>query len=152
MNPFAPHPIYRPPKEFLDLYDPETLSPPVFVETDVEHHEACAGVDQQTRHAVDPRIPRELLGDHGLAYKGGRYYEALVHVPRIVSRPAQIAAHARTAGLSVGELYDLRTDPGVTRDLWNDLEHLELQTELLHQAMKAYMRTSDAGIERTRGY
>lgn len=301
VNPFAPHPIYRPPKEFLDLYDPDTLSPPVFAETDVEHQEIFSRVDQQTRHAVDPRIPRELhpndseladvqgsaspasydarlmkahyyaeislvdrqfgrilealaatgqlqntiviftsdhgelLGDHGLAYKGGRFYEALVHVPLIVSWPERFAAGRRSDalvelvdlaptileaahlpvpttmqgtslipllsgdaplhhhkdrvisefndalgpgtvpegcefgthavmvfdgrykivvydGLSVGELYDLQNDPGETRDLWSDAEHLQLRAELLHRAMQTYMGTSDAGIKRTRGY
>ncbi|SEK11155.1 Arylsulfatase [Marinovum algicola] len=29
----------------------------------------------------------ELLGDHGLMYKGGRFFESLVHVPMIISGP-----------------------------------------------------------------
>jgi arylsulfatase A-like enzyme len=34
----------------------------------------------------------ELLGDHGLIYKGCRFFEGLVHVPMIVSWPGTIAA------------------------------------------------------------
>lgn len=32
----------------------------------------------------------EMLGDHGLLYKGCRFYEGLVHVPLVMSCPAQI--------------------------------------------------------------
>jgi arylsulfatase A-like enzyme len=33
----------------------------------------------------------EMLGDHGLIYKGCRFYEGLVHVPLIISWPARIS-------------------------------------------------------------
>ncbi len=156
MNPFDPHPPFDPPKEFLDRYDPSKLPPPLFRESDIAHQKAFAGIDQQTREAVDPReagtkkdtttnvargdmgsVPPtgydpqlvkacyyamveliddrfgrivktlketgqydntiiiftsdhgELLGDHGLIYKGCRFYEGLTHVPLIVSWPAR---------------------------------------------------------------
>jgi arylsulfatase A-like enzyme len=32
----------------------------------------------------------EMLGDHGLIYKGSRFYEGLVHVPMILSQPGRV--------------------------------------------------------------
>ena len=47
----------------------------------------------------------EMLGDHGLLYKGCRFYEGLVHVPLVISWPAR----AQQGGLSdaLVELVDL---------------------------------------------
>ena len=47
----------------------------------------------------------EMLGDHGLILKGGHFYEELVHVPLIVSCPAQLATRLRSRALV--ELVDL---------------------------------------------
>lgn len=47
----------------------------------------------------------ELLGDHGLYYKGPHFYEASVRVPLIMSLPDTVAAGARVEGLV--ELVDL---------------------------------------------
>ncbi len=47
----------------------------------------------------------EALGDHGLMYKGCRFYEGLVRVPLIVSCPGRVATNKRCAGLV--ELIDL---------------------------------------------
>ncbi len=47
----------------------------------------------------------ELLGDHGLLYKGCRFFESLVHVPVIVSWPARIASGLRSRALV--ELVDI---------------------------------------------
>ena len=154
INPFDPHPPFDPPQEFLDRYDPETLDPPLFRETDLRRQRDFSAVDQQTLEAVDPRaadtepdgddlsreemarIPMksydgreikrcyyamielidfqlgriidvlrrtkqldntiilftsdhgELLGDHGLLYKGCRFFESLVHVPLLFHWPA----------------------------------------------------------------
>ena len=171
MNPFAPHPPMFPPKEFLDQYDPENLSYPIFQESDITHQRAFRNIDQQTIDATDPRLPPdenldttdpdldrqgsappetydarlmkacyyaeitlvdeqfgrlidhleaigeldntliifhsdhgEMLGDHGLLYKGCRFYEGLVHVPLIVSGPG-VQADKRSDALV--ELVDL---------------------------------------------
>lgn len=154
INPFAPHPPMFPPKEFLDQYDADDLSFPIFQESDITHQEGFRQIDQQTIVATDPRITPdgdldtsdpavecmgsippasydakqmkacyyaeitlvdeqfgriidhleatgqldntlvvfhsdhgEMLGDHGLLYKGCRFFEGLVHVPMIVSGP-----------------------------------------------------------------
>lgn len=47
----------------------------------------------------------ELLGDHGLIYKGCRFYESLVHVPLIISWPGHFGQNARHDALV--ELVDL---------------------------------------------
>lgn len=47
----------------------------------------------------------ELLGDHGLLYKGCRFYESLVHVPLIISWPAAWRKDVKTDALV--ELIDL---------------------------------------------
>jgi arylsulfatase A-like enzyme len=47
----------------------------------------------------------ELLGDHGLIYKGCRFYEPLVHVPLIISWPGHFASDVRSPALV--ELVDL---------------------------------------------
>jgi arylsulfatase len=47
----------------------------------------------------------EMLGDHGLLWKGCRFYEALVHVPLIVSWPGHVQAGLRSDALV--ELTDL---------------------------------------------
>lgn len=41
----------------------------------------------------------EMLGDHGLIYKGCRFFEGLVHVPLIVSWPGQFKEDFRSEGL-----------------------------------------------------
>lgn len=47
----------------------------------------------------------EMLGDHGLIYKGCRFFEGLTHVPLIISWPARGAADVRHPALV--ELVDL---------------------------------------------
>lgn len=173
----------------------------------------------------------ELLGDHGLIYKGCRFFEGLVHVPLIMSWQAQGVKGGRSdalvelvdlpptlleaAGLeipyymqgqsflpiltgkkdpsfhkshviseyhgaiggkempdqthgimyydgrckiaiyqghSMGEIYDLKSDPGEFDNLWDRPEFKELKIELLHKAFDAYLATSDAGIRRTANY
>lgn len=154
INPFAPHPPMFPPKDFLDQYNPDELSYPIFKDSDITHQKAFRNIDQQTIDATDPKLQPdetldksepdigrpgsvppasydarllkacyyaeitlvdeqfgriinhletigeldntlivfhsdhgEMLGDHGLLYKGCRFYEGLVHVPLIVAGP-----------------------------------------------------------------
>ncbi len=47
----------------------------------------------------------EMLGDHGLVYKGCRFFEGLVHVPLIMSWPARMRAGLRSPALA--ELIDI---------------------------------------------
>ncbi len=47
----------------------------------------------------------ELLGDHGLLYKGCRFFEGLVHVPMIISWPGRVAARLQSDALV--ELVDI---------------------------------------------
>lgn len=143
INVFDPHPPFDPPQSYLDRYDPDELTPPLFRASDIERQTAFSEVSQQATSAVDPEgelkpgegmentatIPPEsfngrkvkaayyamielidtefgrlvdhledigeldntiivfhsdhgeLLGDHGLLYKGCRFFEGLVHVP-----------------------------------------------------------------------
>jgi arylsulfatase len=47
----------------------------------------------------------EMLGDHGLAYKGCRFFEGLIHVPMVISWPAGMQAQVPSDALV--ELVDL---------------------------------------------
>lgn len=47
----------------------------------------------------------EMLGDHGLIYKGCRFFEGLTHVPLIISWPEGAASNVRSSALV--ELIDL---------------------------------------------
>ena len=153
VNPFAPHPTFHPPKEYLK--DHSNLPYPMFKDTDIEHQIKFKEIDQQSKDSVNPyeydgkfdkenaelpwgeraSIPPrnydskyikacyygeiefldfqfgriinylkenylyedtiiifmsdhgELLGDHGLLYKGCRFFDSLVRVPLIFSCP-----------------------------------------------------------------
>ena len=50
-----------------------------------------------------------------------------------------IVAH----GADTGELYDLRTDPGETHNLWDDPEHTEVKMELLIRLCARMAWTAD---------
>ncbi|WP_306256579.1 sulfatase [Pararhizobium sp. IMCC21322] len=41
----------------------------------------------------------EMLGDHGLIYKGCRFFEGLVHVPLIISWPQKFSENLKSEGL-----------------------------------------------------
>ncbi|MBT4638806.1 MAG: sulfatase-like hydrolase/transferase [Deltaproteobacteria bacterium] len=47
----------------------------------------------------------EMLGDHGMLYKGCRFFEGLVHVPLIIRWPAEISPDTRSKALV--ELVDI---------------------------------------------
>ncbi|MGH7302741.1 MAG: sulfatase family protein [Candidatus Rokuibacteriota bacterium] len=170
----------------------------------------------------------ELLGDHGLLYKGCRFFEGLVHVPLLVSwpgvvrsgvtsdalvelvdlaptlleaaglpvpafmqgrslmglltgaadphahkphviaeyndalgsLPVPLATHATMYfdgryksivyhGHDLGELFDLREDPGEFVNLRDDAGTRDLRGEILRRHFDAVMATSSAGIDRS---
>ena len=170
----------------------------------------------------------ELLGDHGLIYKGCRFFEGLTHVPLVISWPAKAIRNIRSkalvelidiaptlldavgveipyymqgksllpiltgkkdpsshkpyvtseyhgtiggsfmkdqtqgfmyfdgrykisiyAGHDIGEIYDLKEDPGEFNNLWENLEYKDLKVFLTNKAFTAYMNTSDTGIIRS---
>lgn len=170
INPYDPHPPFDPPEEYLNHYDPEQLTPPLFRESDLVRQEQFKTVRAQTVNAVDPsgsssssvdyesqsargyRPPEsydgreakaayyamielidhqfgrildrleatgelektvivfmsdhgELLGDHGLMYKGCRFFEGLVHVPLIISTPKMVTSS--TVSNALVELVDV---------------------------------------------
>jgi len=165
----------------------------------------------------------ELLGDHGLIYKGCRFFESLVRVPLIISWPAKgvksiksdalvelvdlaptlleaaglevpylmqgksllplltgqsdpnhhkyyvlseyndaLAGHpAHTHGAmycdgrykisiyegeTIGELFDLESDPGEFLNLWDDPQSASLKSELILRHFQAYLATTSAGV------
>ncbi|MEM7462740.1 MAG: sulfatase-like hydrolase/transferase [Pseudomonadota bacterium] len=164
INPYDPHPPFDPPADYLNRYDPEQLTPPLFKESDLLRQEQFKTVRAQTVEAVDPcagssetveyesqsargfRPPDsydgrqakaayyamielidhqfgrivdaleatgeidntivifmsdhgELLGDHGLMYKGCRFFEGLVHVPLIIAGPEDIISDTKSDAL-----------------------------------------------------
>jgi len=173
----------------------------------------------------------ELLGDHGLIYKGCRFFESLVHIPLIISWPAKSIKGEKSSALvelvdlaptcldaagveipyymqgksllpmligekelsyhkahviseyhgtlggdlmkdqthgvmyfdgrykisiyrghNIGEIYDLKKDPGEFDNLWNKAEYKDLKADLVYKAFNAYLDTSDTGILRTSAY
>ncbi|MEM7775318.1 MAG: sulfatase-like hydrolase/transferase [Pseudomonadota bacterium] len=173
----------------------------------------------------------EMLGDHGLLYKGCRFFEGLVHVPLIVSWPGHIQENVRSRalvelvdiaptlleatgldvpgdmqgrslwplmtgtsdlnthkphvvsefndalgsaaisapshgtmyfdgrmkhivyhGTDLGELYDLKVDPGEFENLFDEPAVQEQRLELMRRHFDALMATSSPGIERTSIY
>ncbi len=167
----------------------------------------------------------ELLGDHGLLYKGCKFFEGLVHVPLIISWPGTYDAGLKSNALvesidiaptlldaagiviphyvqgqslhrlltgekdpghhkdlvitdfndslgtspidddtqasmtfdgryklvvyhshrGLGELYDLREDPGEFVNLWQDATHRDLRSDLLARHLNAMMKTIPPG-------
>ena len=172
VNPFAPHPPFTPPPEFLTHFDPADVPPPLFQESDLERQKQFQKIRAQKLEAVDPFGPMpevsqltadsqsartykapeqfngqtikaayyamiehidhelgrimdalqssgqldntiilyhsdhgELLGDHGLIFKGCRFFEGLVHVPLIMALPDRFQSNLRSEALV--ELVDL---------------------------------------------
>jgi len=175
LNPYEPHSPYKPPKEYLDRYDPETMPPPLFNHEDLEHQLKFHEIQAQNVYARNPlstkqpttdagpdsygnsidRLGRhdsefngrlvkcgyyatiemidshfgdllqalddlgelentivvfhsdhgELLGDHGLVFKGARFFEGSVRVPLVFSWPGHIAEDCTSTGLT--ELIDI---------------------------------------------
>ena len=52
VNPFAPHPTFHPPKEYLK--DHNNLPYPIFKDTDIEHQLKFKEIDQQSKDSVNP--------------------------------------------------------------------------------------------------
>jgi arylsulfatase A-like enzyme len=176
----------------------------------------------------------ELLGDHGLLFKGCRFFEALVHVPLIISWPkkwqkncvsnalvesidiaptilqaagleipyfvqgkplnallegtSEIHHHKESVlceyndamgqgttankhkgshatmvfdgeyksvvycGEEIGEIYNLKNDPGEFDNLWNKDNIQDLKIKILQKHLDRVMRASSAGIRRTKAY
>ena len=295
VNPFDPHPPFDPPVEFLEKYNGEEITPPLFQESDIKRQEQFSTVRNQKLKSVNPVLndkeraefapgpgdergakpPErfdglgikaayyamienidaqfgriiayltstgeientmivfssdhgEMLGDHGLIYKGCKFFEGLVHVPLIISMPGTYqtgqhssalvesidiaptlleaagieqpyfmqgkSLHNRLVGKAslnyhkdfvvtdfndslgtsevdhytqatmtfdgryklavyhshegLGELYDLKTDPGEFDNLWDNKNHQDLKTKLIARHLDVLMSTVPPGIER----
>ena len=57
VNPFAPHPPFTPPVEFLDHFNPADMPAPWFRDSDLERQRDFANIRQQKLEAVDPFGP-----------------------------------------------------------------------------------------------
>ncbi len=172
----------------------------------------------------------ELLGDHGLLYKGCRFFESLVHVPLIISCPDRFRKKLKSSALvelvdiaptlldeagldipyymqgkslssilrgkvspekhkdyvvseywdaaqmldnkashgsmyfdgryksivyhtdNIGELFDLRNDPGEFDNLWNNASYSELKQQMILKHFNALMQTTGTGVFRSAAY
>lgn len=150
INPYAPHPPFDPPQEFLDRVDVNDMPLPLWKEGELDNKPAmqkesylngsqnrmlvpgCNVTDDQKRantreyyaliEHLDYQLGRlidfleetgqrnntiimfmsdhgENLGDHGLYWKGGLFYECNVHVPLILSCPGLIKEGLRSNAL-----------------------------------------------------
>jgi arylsulfatase len=114
VNPFDPHPPFDPPAEYLARMDVARMPLPLFRPEELESQLDFQGIDFQTEAPIDPGTydaqrektivlftsdHGEMLGDHGLLWKGCRFYEALVHVPLIVSWPGHVRSGLRSDAL-----------------------------------------------------
>ena len=175
LNPYEPHSPYKPPKEYLDRYDPEAMPPPLFSAEDLERQLKFHSIQSQNVYARNPlgidqpttdvgpdnygeptdllrhhaskfngRLVKcgyyatiemidshfgdllqaledldeldntivifhsdhgELLGDHGLVFKGARFFEGSVRVPLVFSWPGHIVEDCTSKALT--ELIDI---------------------------------------------
>ncbi len=53
-------------------------------------------------------------------------------------------------GQTIGELYDLESDPGEFVNLWDDPASSSLKLELMHRHFQAYLATNSPGIHRSK--
>jgi len=172
VNPFAPHPPFTPPPEFLAHFDPADVPPPLFRDEDLERQRDFLNIRAQKPEAVNPFGPMpqkdewttdsktsrtymapdqfngqtikaayyatiehidhelgriiealeqsgqldntiilfhsdhgDMLGDHGLLFKGSRFFEGAVHVPMIFACPQRFQSGLQSQALV--ELVDL---------------------------------------------
>ena len=148
LNPYAPHPLFIPPRSYREQFDPAKLPGPYFQDSDLAEQAKFAAVDFQTQAEhpdsfdgrnvqalyyamiaqIDDQFARildhlrdtnqldntaiiftsdhgEMLGDHGLLYKGCRFFEGLVRVPLIFSWPGHVRENIQSDALV--ELTDL---------------------------------------------
>jgi len=96
-------------------------------------HVVCEYNDAMGPGTMDT-INHSYDASHGTMYFDGRYKMGLYH------------------GHNLGELYDLKNDPGEFDNLWDDPEYKDLKLELLMKHIDAIAATSSAGIKRTKEY
>jgi len=82
VNPFDPHGPFDAPPEYLSRYNPSSLPLPRFRDSDVERQRAFAAIDQQTKHAEDPRVRKTIVpvsasGGHDALASAHNDYDAL---------------------------------------------------------------------------
>ena len=202
LNIFYPHPPFNPPREYMDMYDPDAVTGPLFQESDLELQAALKDVTFQrgARNPSDLEIGErkgqtsgylrgrkdagmvkafyyalishiddgigkllayledtgqiddtiviftsdhgDMLGDHGLLYKGCRFNEGLVRVPLIWSCPGRFESDLRSPGLV--ELTD------ITPTLL-DLTGLEIPAHMQGRSFKGVL-TGDAASDRFRDH
>lgn len=150
VNPYAPHPPFDPPAEFVERLNVDDMPLPLWKEGELDNKPAyqkesylhgsqsrmlvpgCTVTDEQKRantreyyalvEHLDYQLGRlidfleetgqrentiimfmsdhgENLGDHGLYWKGGLFYECNVHVPLIFSCPGLIKEGLRVPAL-----------------------------------------------------
>jgi arylsulfatase A-like enzyme len=134
-NCFDPHHPFDPPPEYLANYDPVDMPLPKYQEGELDtgamtdddrrqvtaaYYAMCELIDDQVGRVLrtlDETGQRdntivifmsdhgEMLGDHGLYFKGPHFYDASVRVPFVISWPAGFQCDLRVAGLT--ELIDL---------------------------------------------
>ena len=86
---YVPHPVAGRPESLLREYI-EGKDPVTGKEVAREIIDALEQTDQLDNTIIIFTSDHgELLGDHGLLYKGCRFFESLVHVPLIISWPAR---------------------------------------------------------------
>ncbi len=121
-SPFGEMPEPRSRKDTYAHGDPASTPPPIFNGRRVKaaYYAMIELLDEQLGRILDALDETgqaentivvfhsdhgELLGDHGLLYKGCRFFEGLIHVPLIVRWPAAVKGGWRTSALV--ELVDL---------------------------------------------
>lgn len=95
---------------------------------DAEPHFHKAGVVSQFNDALGSN--RTPLPTHGTMYFDGRYKSIVYH------------------GLDLGEIYDLKEDPGEFINHWNEPASEDLKLRMLHRHLDAQMATVSPGVER----
>ena len=61
VNPFDPHGPFDAPAEYLQRYRPADMPLPRFRDSDIERQKQFLAIDQQTKHAEDPRVRKHIV-------------------------------------------------------------------------------------------
>ena len=61
VNPFDPHGPFDAPPEYLCRYRPADMPLPRFRDSDIERQRQFLAIDQQTKHAEDPRVRKRIV-------------------------------------------------------------------------------------------
>lgn len=111
LNIFDPHPPFDPPPEYLERYDPNSLPPPAFRDSDLEAQAALEGVDFN--------LPCRRPEDFNAQEVKARYYAMIElvdeHVGRILKRLEATGQRRNTLVIFMSDHGEMMGDHGLLK-------------------------------------